>query len=167
MEWIRVSHSPCKKGEEEKKERKKGTATEWGLGRLGTGLKTTMQWTEIRKISCLLSSCTNSHFPANYVPFCGVGAISSIIAVVLLYPWQSKGIHEAKLTQCMCLGYTPWDQPPDKFQEWVSMPEFILFCLQTSQLSDLAKKKKKKALHVILFRIPHKNHISGLQTAAC
>lgn len=47
------------------------------------------------------------------------------------------------------------------------MPEFILFCLQTSQLSDLAKKKKKKALHVILFRIPHKNHISGLQTAAC
>lgn len=104
-----------------------------------------MQWTKIQKITCLLSSCTSSHFSANYLPFCGVGAISSIIAVALLYPWQSRGALEAKLAQCMCLGYVPWDQPPDRFQEWVSMPEFILFCLQTSELSDLAKKKKSTA----------------------
>lgn len=99
-----------------------------------------MQWTEIQKITCLLSSCTNSHFSVNYLRFCGVGASSSIIAVVLLYSWQSKGIHDAKLAQCLCLGYMPWDQPPDSFQEWVGMPEFILVCLQTSELLDLGKK---------------------------
>lgn len=35
--------------EGERKERKKGTVTEWGLGRLGAGLKTLRQWTETQK----------------------------------------------------------------------------------------------------------------------
>lgn len=137
----------------------------WGLGRPGTGFTTTRQWTEIQKISCLLSSCTNSHFSANYLPFCGGGTISSITAVVLLYSWQSLGMHEGKLTQWVCSGYVPQDRPPDGFQEWVSMPE--LLCVACKHLSScIWQEKKKKALHLVFCNAPRKNHISGFWAAA-
>lgn len=131
-----------------------------------------MQWTEIQKITCLLSSCTSSHFSANYLPFCGVGAISSIIAVALLYPWQSRGALEAKLAQCMCLGYVPRDQPPDRFQEWVSMPEFIFVLLANIWAFRFGKKKKKSTafssgLHIKIVSVVYRQQHGSFPSFKC
>lgn len=67
------------------------------------------------------------------------------------------------------LGDVPWHQPPDTLQEGLSMPEFILFCLQTSELSSLAKRKKTNkhcmsfslGLHIKILSVLYRQQYGG------